>query len=516
MQIDACVAKDFLVFQWCEYMPKVKKCRSSVLACFPFHSAMHVGTVCQLSYDGAGSVLYTNSCGERRILPFASMPFLQIGQVVSFSICETAQHCEAVDLRAEAAGSIQWKEGEQNVNHTVAKRKEVDASSSVRDGPVLSQTRRLQRSIGVFHNADSQERLDMVRRAEDLLQQLLEEAEIDGDGICKLVRRCVGWLHVPIPLDRPTVAKTQDLSTEVKPEHPSEQSNLQGRVRRLLILALNALDLTDALTFHAVEEALNYIRILLQQAERSGFDARVARSKQWRQLSLLVVPPDSLKRKDAASSAKGIFQPSKKVMNLPLVFKSGEDVQLICSRCSHSIISSWFWRHPKTEKVHVLVPHKGHLPCSRLKKWPWIVEGNAVPKNDHLNELDFCPHHREKAKCRDCGGRQFCVHNRLSYNCKFCKTSRRTQRVERDGHFAAPVCQKQHKDSLSIYLLRKDSHLAPLSKVPPCVCIFMEGLTTPGIYKNVGLSCKPLHLPVCGYTVYRMPFRPLCRRSSCN
>ena len=447
MQTDACVAKDFLVFEWCEYIPNVKKCSSSVLPCFPFHSAMHAGTVCQLSYDGAGSVLYTNSCGERRILPFASMPFLQIGQVVSFSICETAHHCEAVDLRAHA-GSIQWKEGEQKVNDTVAKSQEVDASSSAGDGPVLSQTRRLQRSIGVFQNADSQERLDMVRRAEDLLQQLLEEPEIDGDGICKLVRRCVGWLHVPIPFDRPTVAKNQDSNTdEVNPEeHPSEHSNLQGRVRRLLILALNSLDLTDAVTFQAVEEALNYIRILLQQAERSGFEARVARSKQWRQLTLLVGQQrDSLKRKDAASSANGIFQPSKKVMNLPLVFKSGEQVQLTCSRCSHSIISSWFWRHPKTEKVHVLVPHKGHLPCSRLKKWPWIVEGDAVQKNDHLNELDFCPHHREKAKCRDCGGRQFCVHNRLKYDCKFCKTPRRTQQVERDGHFAAPVCQRNAK-----------------------------------------------------------------------
>ena len=302
----------------------------------------------------------------------------------------------------------------------------------------------------------------MVRKAEDVLQHLLEEPEIDGDGICKLVRRCVGWLHVPIPSDRPAVANNQDLNTdEMNPEErPSEHSNLQARVRRLLILALNALDLTDAVTFQAVEEALNYIRILLQQAERSGFEARVARSKQWRKLSLLV-KRDSLKRKDRASSVNDIFQPNRKVMNLPLVFKSSEEVRLTCSRCSHSIISSWFWRHPKTEKVHVLVPNQGHLPCSRLKKWPWIVEGNAVPKNDHFKELDFCPHHREWAKCRDCGGRAFCVHGRRKENCKFCGTSRRTQRVERDGHFAAPVCRKQYKDSLSIYVFRKDSHLPP-------------------------------------------------------
>ena len=504
---------DQLFVQWIQFI-SIKDWVNCMV--YPFfmarnrnHEIMHVGIICQLNYHGGGLLQYQVR-NESSHIVFTQSPFLRVGQRVSFiqrcvrgtaeavdiqrlashegldaenleqskvslhsedmrrkdistvSTVDRPQHCEAVGLRAEAAGSMQWKDGEQNVNHTVAKRKEIDASSSARDGRVLSQTRRLQRSIGVFHNADSQERLAMVKEAEDVLQHLLEEPEIDGDGICKLLRRCVGWLHVPIPFDRPTVANNQDLSTDEMnlEEHHSEHSNLQARVRRLLILALNALDLTDAVTFQAVEEALNYIRILLQQAERSGFEARVARSKQWRKLSLLV-KRDSLKRKDRASSVNDIFQPNRKVMNLPLVFKSSEEVRLTCSRCSHSIISSWFWRHPKTEKVHVLVPNQGHLPCSRPKKWPWIVEGNAVPKNDHFKELDFCPHHRVKAQCKDCGGREVCVHNRCYYRCKFCRTSRRTQRVERDGHFAAPVCRKHHKDSLSIYLFCKDSHLPP-------------------------------------------------------
>ena len=423
------------------------------------HEIMHVGIVCQLNYHGGGLLQYQVGNESSRIA-FTQAPFLQVGQRVTFIQRFVRGTAEAVDIQRLAS-----HEGLSKVSLPFKDMRKRDASTvSTVDRP-RSQTRRLQRSIGVFHNADSQERLDMVRRAEDLLQQLLEEAEIDGDGICKLVRRCVGWLHVPFPSDRPTLAKNQDLNTdEVNPEErPSEHSNLQGRVRRLLILALNALDLTDAVTFQAVEEALNYIRILLQQAERSGFEARPARSKQWRKLSLLVEQRDSLKRRDWGSIAKGIFQPSKAVMNLPLVFKSGEDIRLTCSRCSHSITSSWFWRHPKTEKVHVLVPHQGHQPCSRVKKWPWIVEGNAVPiKNDGLKLLDFCPHHREKARCRDCGdGRAFCVHDRRRDNCKFCRTSRRTQQVERDGHFAAPVCQKQYKDSLSIYVFRKDSHLPP-------------------------------------------------------
>ena len=426
---------------------------------------MHVGIVCQLNYHGGGLLHYQVGEEWSRIA-FTQSPFLQVGQRVSFIQRFVRGTAEAVDIQPLAS-----HEGLDAENLEPSKvslppedmRKRDAFTVSTVDRP-RSHTRRLQRSIGVFHNADSQERLEMIKKAEDVLQHLLEEPEIDGDGICKLVRCCVGWLHVPIPSDRPAVANNQDLNTdEMNPEErPSEHSNLQARVRRLLILALNALDLTDAVTFQAVEEALNYIRILLQQAERSGFEARPARSKQWRKLSLLVEQRDSLKRKDRASSVKEIYQPSKKVMNLPMVFKTGEDVKLTCSKCSHSIISSWFWRHSKTEKVHVLAPHNGHLPCSRLKKWPWIVEGNAVPiKNDGLKELDFCPHHREWRRCRDCGGRAFCVHNRRKDNCKFCRTPRRTRRVERDGHFAAPVCRKQHKDSRAIYWFRKDSHLPP-------------------------------------------------------
>ena len=390
------------------------------------HEIMHVGIVCQLNYHGGGLLQYQVGDESSRIA-FTQSPFLQVGQRVSFIQRFVRGTAEAVDIQRlashEGLDAENLEPSKVSLPSEDMRRKDISTVSTV-DRP-RSQTRRLQRNIGVFHNADSQERLDMVKKAEDVLQHLLEEAEIDGDGICELVRRCVGWLHVPIPSDRPAVANNQDLNTDEMnlEEHHSEHSNLQARVRRLLILALNALDLTDAVTFQAVEEALNYIRILLQQAERSGFEARPARSKQWRKLSLLV-EGDSLKRKDRASTVNDIFQPNRKVMNLPMVFKTGEDVKLTCSKCSHSIISSWFWRHPKTGQVHVLVPHKGHQPCSRLKKWPWIVEGNAVSKNDHFKELDFCPHHREKQFCKDCGGREFCVHNRRRYRCKFCKTSR--------------------------------------------------------------------------------------------
>ena len=75
----------FLVFQWCEYMPKVKKCRSSVLACFPFsqrHACGH--SVPVVIWWVLEAFFIQTPAVKGGFWPFASMPFFQIGQVVSF------------------------------------------------------------------------------------------------------------------------------------------------------------------------------------------------------------------------------------------------------------------------------------------------------------------------------------------------------------------------------------------------------------------------------------------------
>jgi hypothetical protein len=34
----------------------------------------------------------------------------------------------------------------------------------------------------------------------------------------------------------------------------------------------------------------------------------------------------------------------------------------------------------------------------------------------------MCPHGRRKARCKDCGGSAICIHDRVKYTCRFCKT----------------------------------------------------------------------------------------------
>ena len=60
--------------------------------------------------------------------------------------------------------------------------------------------KRLQREIGRFRNATPEERLEWMDQIEVELQRLLEEDGdgLDGDGLCRLVRRLAAWLHRPV------------------------------------------------------------------------------------------------------------------------------------------------------------------------------------------------------------------------------------------------------------------------------------------------------------------------------
>jgi len=133
--------------------------------------------------------------------------------------------------------------------------------------------------------------------------------------------------------------------------------------------------------------------------------------------------------KDKGTVVDGSYTPNRKVRDLPMVFESDDIVELECSKCSHVICSSWFWRHTGTGRLHVVVPKNGHRVCTTKlgKKCPWIVRGEMPPKNDHINELDLCPHHREKKFCKDCGGSHICVHLRQRQSCKLCKRPRKSK-----------------------------------------------------------------------------------------
>ena len=135
---------------------------------------MLTGFVCQLHYQGGGSLLCTTSEDSWQV-PFArAPPEVRVGHSVTFSLAEGANLAVNLDVVQDKA-----------------------ATSSAPASPISKQScRKLRRSITRFYNADLEERLQMIEAAEHLLGDLLNAVELDGDAICKLLCRC-GWLHPP-------------------------------------------------------------------------------------------------------------------------------------------------------------------------------------------------------------------------------------------------------------------------------------------------------------------------------
>lgn len=384
--------------------------------------------------------MYKGSGGGSLQICFLKAPYLRVGQLVSFSIKDGL----AVDVAPLDATAL---------SNEKAMEMEVPRSSQQERS-----VRKLYRSIARFRNADVDERDQLITGAEESLQQHLESSEVDGDAICALVLRCSGWLHPPV-----SPVSKQTATAEVAAKVSCEVSNLQWRLRRLLISALDCLDLTDPTTRRELWVALIYIQTLLRNWDVYPEGLTPSRTAtQWKQLEALVgqgegqritefkdlkvrkankaggnfpsadvreepgVPepePSRALGKRRAVVHAGTYCPHQKIRELSSVFHADEGVELKCSQCPRVITSNWFWRHPVSGKVRVLVPHKGHTCPTKLgKKRPWQAQGNVPQKNDRLVELNFCAHNRQKHFCKDCGGRYFCPHGMRIYSCLSCKS----------------------------------------------------------------------------------------------
>ena len=300
-----------------------------------------------------------------------------------------------------------------------------------------SQCRKLQRSIGKFHNADTNERLTMLMAAEDKLQELLHSSDADGDAISRLAVSCVGWLRARRCFTGRRVLRKWRKGSKIAPKLPTCNGVWGGCW-------------FDAYS-HWTWRIQTHPRLWLQRCILSGNCCRrpprimlwqpSKAARQWRELQALVASAQDaspLARRSnggaiesqnqlegRAHSAGGIYRPSQKVLALSKGFLPATSPLLVrCGQCTeYAFRSSWYWRHPGSGKIHVLVPHWGHRACSvRLgKKCPWLIEGGTPQKNDRIQDLEMCSHNRTKKFCKDCNTGQVCVHSRLRYSCRFCK-----------------------------------------------------------------------------------------------
>ncbi|CAL1163938.1 unnamed protein product [Cladocopium goreaui] len=446
-----------------------------------------LGWICQLNY-GCGGLLTLHDTSQHVPFSTSTLP-LRIGQKVSFRI-RFADKIEAVDLQVS---SIQARDG-LPAEHVSSSSQQSPTGNVIQEAArscsgLQRQIRRLQRGILKFSNAAKVEQYQLVLEAERLLDKVLGQPDLDGDSLCQLIRRCASWLHAPIfkalAGDEPSLSDGQ---------HPM---NLQCRVRKLLIRALDHLDLSDRPTFEAVEAAMLHLHTLVQQVDlklSSRTDRSSDSARQWLKLRELVrgsssessfpgsvvayhgrqgVAPTTIaedflpaersrvcKRQRPAKQVKpavrggylkcfagSVYEPSSKIQALRSIFKS-EPHKVKCSECAFTISSSWRFQHPKTRAIAILVPSNGHNACQhRLKKRCfWRALGQIRSKSDVHANLNFCCHDRLLMQCAPCGGQMMCHHGRQRYQCKDCGGGRICEHEKRRD--ACKICRhlpKQRK-----------------------------------------------------------------------
>ena len=187
-----------------------------------------------------------------------------------------------------------------------------------------------------------------------------------------------------------------------------------------------------------------YIKQLIQDVCLADLETSRA-ARQWQKLQSLIsreagttlsigdgpkkrqLRSETLRDKDKARIIEGAFRPNVKVRQLPSVF-AGDPVQLTCPSCPASITSRWWWRHPKTQAVSLLIPSNGcyHGGTQRSRgkveetsRWRPV---DAWPtKDDCFSTLDYCHHQRQRRLCNECGGYKICSHGKRPEDCRLCR-----------------------------------------------------------------------------------------------
>ena len=396
--------------------------------------------MCQLNYDGSGTLKFCLECP--RYIAFAKSPIrLLLGQEVSFETSQVGHVVEAVDLNPVC-------EDDCRAAHGISlKHSEMDAMKLTCCPPV--QRKRFLDRMLRFQNASEGEQLQCVMEAERLLEILLNQSELDGDAICRLVRKCASWLRPPLLQTGDSGVQTEQSDNRSPSMQPLQ---LQWRVRNILIRSLKHLDLQDPSTLQALQTAIFYAVSLLNQVEEVlQLSQPTPALKQWLELRKLLwdyglcssqtllqsgavergnsevkmvrgEDPRHQKNEGLGGFAGKCFEPGPKIKALSTTFK-GTMVRLRCSECSFTITSSWHFKNPKTLKSSVIGPNTGHSMCQRkLKKrsyWQSLEDGVHVVGGTIAN-LKYCRHQKILDFCAPCGGQRMCVHEKRKDRCKEC------------------------------------------------------------------------------------------------
>ena len=442
------------------------------------------GRVCQLNYNCSGMLEPSPMAGLPKRVPFVKSPLsLRVGQAVRFRIVSRSDDAQAVDIILES--DVQPRQARE-VAEITSDANDLDTSSTSRTSVEKSQlldfvdvmsavpgerhSRSFLRRMSQFQNAGQADQVQLVIEAERSLDRLLGQSTLDGDAICRLARKCASWLHPPVL----QTANPPRQSDHESARGTEDQVHLQERIRKILIHALNHLDLQDPFTFEAMKAALFYIDSLCERlGEKCGSSSAMLPStparKQWLQLKSLLEdsglqglhemssrPPcpimedhskpgpllsaantqDKMKEMVDTLRIPGVehehepkrrhriaeyYEPSARIKALSTV-SQGAPVKLMCSECPFTVTSCWYFQHPKTLKRSVIAQHRGHKTCrQKVKNCHWkSLDGSPVIRS-LVYAVQYCPHNILLGNCASCGGYKMCVHSKRKEYCKECK-----------------------------------------------------------------------------------------------
>ena len=446
------------------------------------------GRVCQLNYNCSGMLEPLPMSGLPKHVPFLKSPLsLRVGQAVRFRIVSRGDDVQAVDISLESeVQRHQEREmldlvvdaGCLNTSSTLTLGKHLEKSQfldnrdCMNSVPAHRQSMCFLRRMSQFRNSSQAEQVQFVTEAERSLDRLLGQPTLDGDAICRLARKCASWLHPPVLQTANPLRQFAEMSAR----GTEDQVHLQERIRKILIEALNHLDLQDPSTFEAMKAALFYVASLCQRLNEkySSSSATVATTPartQWLELKSLledsglkslasdgvsyqrpcpraedqpkpsslpsaIISQDQIKEMADAERIAGIepeheptrrrriteyYEPSALIKAFSTV-SQGIPVKLICSECPFTVESSWYFQHPKTLKKSVISPQRGHNTCQqKVKNCYWKnLDGISVIKA-YSTDLQYCQHERLLGNCASCGGYKMCIHAKRRSDCKECK-----------------------------------------------------------------------------------------------
>ena len=122
------------------------------------------------------------------------------------------------------------------------------------------------------------------------------------------------------------------------------------------------------------------------------------------------------------SMIKDYYSPGKRIRSFPTVVEKEDPKTLKCDVCGYLISTNWYFQHPKTGEMAVLVPNNGHALCRRLhKNCKFLVVDGSPYKFDCPNNIDYCIHQVLRHVCAPCGGLNICSHGKPRWNCPLCK-----------------------------------------------------------------------------------------------